>query len=214
MAQKKKRAKKTAKKKAPRKKVAKKVAKKAAKKATAKKPPRKKAAKKVTKKQTAKKPTPIPKGTHTLTPYLAIRSADQAIKFYCKAFGAKELYRLKSKDGRIGHAEVRIGDSIIMLSDEFLEMGVAGPEALGGSPIKLQIAVKNTDAFMAKAIAAGATLVRPAHDQFYGYRAGMVMDPFGYSWGISSRIENVSPKEIQKRWKKIEAEAEASEESL
>ncbi len=206
MAQKK-RAKKAAKKKTPRKKTAKKVVKKKApKKKAAKKP-----AKKTARKRSAKKPSPIPKGTHTLTPYLAVRDADLAIKFYKKAFGAKELFRLKGKDGRIGHAELRIGDSIIMLSDEFLEMGAIGPETLGGCPIKLQIAVKNTDAFMAKAITAGATLVRPAHDQFYGYRAGMVMDPFGYSWGVSSRIEIVSPKEMQKRWKQIEAEAEKSE---
>ena len=189
MAQKKKRAKKTAKKKAPAKKVA-------------KKEPKKKAARK----RPTKKPAPIPKGTRTLTAYLAVRDAAEAIKFYCKAFGGKELFRLKGKDGRIGHAEIRIGDSIIMLSDEFMEMGVVGPQVLGGSPIKMQIAVKNTDAFMAKAIAVGATVVRPAHDQFYGYRAGMILDSFGYTWGVSSRIEVVSNKEIQKRWKKIEAE--------
>jgi PhnB protein len=197
MAQKKKRAKKTAKKKTPAKRAAKRTTKKVAKKAPKKK---------VARKRSARKPAPIPKGTRTLTAYLAVRDAAEAIKFYCKAFGGKELFRLKGNDGRIGHAEIRIGDSIIMLSDEFMEMGVVGPLVLGGSPIKLQIAVKNTDAFMAKAIAVGATVVRPAHDQFYGYRAGMILDPFGYTWGVSSRIEIVSTKEMQKRWKKIEAE--------
>ena len=192
MAQKKKTAKKTAKKKPPSKKSAK------------RKVTQKKVVKKATKRQSHKKPAPIPKGTHTLTPYLSVRDADGAIAFYRKAFGAKELYRLKGQDGRIGHAELRLGDSIFMLSDEFPEMGAMGAQAMGGSPIKLQIAVKNTDAFMAKAVSAGTTVTRPAHDQFYGYRAGMIMDPFGYTWGISSRIEVVSPKEMQKRWKKIE----------
>ncbi len=193
MAQKKKRAKKTAQKKAP------------SKKAVRKKVAGRKPAKKAAKKPTSKKPAPIPKGTHTLTPYMSVRDAGMAIKFYSKAFGAKERFRLTGKDGRIGHAELRIGDSIFMLLDEFPEMGAMGAQAMGGSPIKLQVAVKDTDAFMAKAVAAGATVVRPAHDQFYGYRAGMIIDPFGYSWGISSRIEVVSPKEMQKRWKKIES---------
>ncbi len=169
---------------------------------------KRKAAKRTARKLPSKKPSPIAKGTHTLTPYMSVRDANMAIKFYANAFGAKELFRLTGKDGRIGHAELRIGDSIFMLSDEFPEMGAMGAQAMGGSPIKLQIAVKNTDSFMAKAVSAGATVVRPAHDQFYGYRAGMVMDPFGYTWGISSRIEVVSPKEMQKRWKKIESGAQ------
>ena len=141
-----------------------------------------------------------------MTPYLTVREAGAAIKFYGKAFVAKEPFRLKGKDGRIGHAELRMGDCIVMPSDEFPEMGTVGPLSMGGSPMKLQIAVKSTDAFIAKALAAGPVLVRPAHDQFYSYRSGIVMDPFSYSWGVSSRIEVVSLKEMQKRWKKIEAQ--------
>jgi PhnB protein len=148
---------------------------------------------------------PIPKGAHTLTAYFAVTDCAKALKFYVKAFGAKELYRLTDAQGRIGHAEMRIGDSVIMLSDEFPEMNVVAPRDSDILPVRFHLTVKNCDAFVATAVKAGATLERPVQDQFYGFRGGMVADPFGYSWFVSHQIEKVTPKQMQKRWDKMMA---------
>ncbi|MBX7198165.1 MAG: VOC family protein [Rhodospirillaceae bacterium] len=141
---------------------------------------------------------PIPKGAHTVTAYITVGNCVDALAFYVKAFGAKETFRLTDPTGRIGHAQIKIGDSAIMMSDPFPEWGTVAPS--GPEPMRLHLAVKNTDAFVAKAVAAGAKVVRPVEDQFYGFRAATLMDPFGHSWGVSHQIEKVSPKQMQKRW--------------
>lgn len=146
---------------------------------------------------------PIPDGYHTLTPYLTVKGASEAIAFYTRAFGAEELFRMAQPDGRIGHAEIRIGNSPIMLADEFPEMGNKSPGTLGGSPISLLIYVEDSDAIFARAVAAGATVLRPMADQFYGDRSGMVKDPFGHTWSISTHREDVSPDELERRAKAL-----------
>jgi len=173
--------------------------------------PAKKSAKKSAKKTPRKsalraapqKVPPIPKGVHTITPRLCFEDTAFAIQFYEHAFGAKELYRLNEPDGKVGHAEIRIGDSLIMMSDEYPEMAVLSAKSRGGSPISLALTVKNADNFMARASAAGATVLRPVQDEFYGYRSGAVMDPFGYSWFIMHQVSKVSPKQMQKRLDKL-----------
>jgi PhnB protein len=150
-----------------------------------------------------RKVDPIPKGFHTITASLCFQDAAFAMAFYERAFGAKELYRLSEPGGRIGHAEMRIGDSVIMLSDEYPDMAILSAKTMGGSPIRLSIVVKNPDAMMDQAVAAGATIVRPLHNEFYGWRSGVVMDPFGYCWFITCQIEVVSPKEMQNRWTRM-----------
>lgn len=167
----------------------------------------KKAAKKTLKgsgrKAARAKVPPVPKGVHTITPSLCFEDAAFAIQFYEKAFGAKELFRLAEPSGKVGHAELRIGDSLLMVSDEYPEMAILSAKKHNGSPIRLSLTVKNADASMQRATAAGATVIRPLTDQFYGWRSGIVMDPFGYSWFIMSQIAKVSPKEMQKRWNKM-----------
>ena len=148
---------------------------------------------------------PIPKGVHTLTHYMAVAGCAKALKFYTKAFGAKEIFRLTDPKGRIGHAEMRIGDSTIMMSDEFPEMNVMAPHNADVPPIRFHLTVKDCDAFVAKALKAGARIERPIQDQFYGFRGGMIADPFGYSWFVTHQIEKVSPKQMQKRWDKMVA---------
>jgi PhnB protein len=142
---------------------------------------------------------PIPEGYHTATPYLIIKGAAKAIEFYEKAFGAKETMRMAQTDGRIGHAEIKIGDSPIMLSDEFPEMGARSPQSLGGSPVSILLYVADVDAIFAQAVAAGATVQRPVMDQFYGDRTGGVIDPFGHVWYIATHKEDVSPDDLKKR---------------
>jgi len=146
---------------------------------------------------------PIPPGHHTVTPYLMIRGASQAIEFYQKAFDALTEMRLDQPDGRVGHAEIRIGDSAVMLADEFPEMGAKGPGAYGGSPVHLHLYVVDADAFFEKAIAAGATVLRPLADQFYGDRSGTITDPFGHVWHIATHKEDVPPDEIKRRADKL-----------
>ena len=169
----------------------------------------KKAVKKTVKKKTIKKKAgpkkapPVPKGTHTITAKLCFQDAAFAIQFYEKAFGAKELYRLSEPSGKVGHAELRIGDSTIMVADEYPEMAILSAKTRGGSAIRLSLTVKNPEAAMARAVAAGCTVIRPLQDEFYGWRSGVVMDPFDYSWFITSQVEVVSPKEMQKRWLKM-----------
>ena len=144
---------------------------------------------------------PIPDGYHTLTPYLIIKGAAEAIAFYKSAFGATELFRMPQPDGKIGHAEIKIGDSPIMLADESPEMGHVGPKTVGGCPISLMIYVEDVDAVFNKAIVEGATQQRPVEDKFYGDRSGSLLDPFGYVWHIATHKEDVLPEEMERRAK-------------
>jgi PhnB protein len=141
----------------------------------------------------------IPEGHHTVTPYLCIKGAASALEFYKKAFDATELMRLAQPDGRIGHSEILVGDSVIMLSDEFPEIGARSPQAIGGSPVTIHLYVEDVDTVFKQAVAAGAKVKRPVADQFYGDRMGGVEDPFGYTWWIATHKEDLSSEEIQKR---------------
>jgi PhnB protein len=141
----------------------------------------------------------IPAGHHTASPYLAIKNAAEALEFYKKAFGANEIYKLMMPDGRLGHAEMRVGDSIIMMADEFPEYGGKAPQTLGGSPVSIYLYVEDVDAFFKKALAAGAKERKPVMDQFYGDRSGQLEDPFGHLWWVATHKEDVAPEEIQKR---------------
>ena len=146
---------------------------------------------------------PIPNMHHQATPYLCVRDAVRALDFYRDAFGAKETSRLMQPDGRVGHAEFTIGEAHFMLSDEFPEMGVKSPLTLGGSPVSLHLYVTDVDAFVAKAVAGGATLQRAVEDQFYGDRSGALIDPFGHRWMIATHKEDVSGEEMQRRLSKL-----------
>ncbi|MEP2103492.1 MAG: VOC family protein [Parasphingorhabdus sp.] len=137
-------------------------------------------------------------GYHSVTAYLTVDDAAAAIDFYKAAFGAEEVMRMPMGD-KIGHADILIGDSHIMLSDEFPDMDKLGPKARGGATCSLMIYVENADAAFDKAVAAGATAVRPVEDQFYGDRSGWVKDPFGHEWTLSTHIEDVSPEELNRR---------------
>ncbi len=141
---------------------------------------------------------PIPEDYHSVTPYLCVRDAASAIEFYKKAFGATELMRMPDPSGKIGHAEIKIGDSHIMLADEFPEVSIRSPQSLGGSPVGIHLYVEDVDTIAAQAVAAGAKLVKEVKDQFYGDRNGTVEDPFGHVWYISTHKEDVSPEEMQK----------------
>ena len=135
-----------------------------------------------------------------LTPYIAVKGAANAIAFYKKVFGAKEDFRLEDQDKRIGHAEISIGDGRLMISDEYPDFGALAPASVGGTPVKLHLYVADVDATMKKAQAEGAIVLRPAQDQFYGDRSGMIADPFGHQWFLATRKEEVSPNEMQKRF--------------
>ena len=141
-----------------------------------------------------------PEGYGTATPYLTVKGAAKAIEFYAAAFGARELYRLTGPDGRIGHAEFLIGDSRLMLSDEYPDFGALSPPTVGGCPVKMHLYAENVDSLLDRALKAGATLVRPLTDEFYGDRTAMVADPFGFSWFLATHKEDVSPEEMQRRW--------------
>jgi PhnB protein len=145
----------------------------------------------------------IPEGYHTVTAYLIVAGAAEALEFYKKAFGAEEVMRMAGPDGKVGHAEIRIGDSRVMLADEHPAMGAKGPRAFGGSPVSLMIYVKDVDTQVKKAVGAGAKLVRPVDDRFYGDRNGTLEDPFGHSWTIATHIEDVSMEEINRRAAKM-----------
>jgi PhnB protein len=147
----------------------------------------------------AAKVKPIPDGYHTATPYLIVNGAARAIEFYKKAFGAEELFRMASPNGKIGHAEIKIGNSPIMLADEHPEMNARGPASLGGSPVSIMLYVEDVDAVFQTAVAAGAAATRPVQDQFYGDRTGGITDPFGHMWYIATHKEDVSPDEMQRR---------------
>lgn len=142
---------------------------------------------------------PIPDGYHSVTPYLFVKGAAAALEFYKQAFGAIELMRLADPTGKIGHAEIKIGDSPVMLADEHPEIGVLGPESIGGSATCFMIYVPDVDARFTQAIAAGAKVLRPIADQFYGDRSGTVMDPFGHMWTIATHKEDLTPDEIAQR---------------
>lgn len=141
----------------------------------------------------------IPPGYHAITPYLVIKNAAAAIDFYKAAFGAEEVMRMADRSGRVQHAEVQIGDSRVMITDEWPEMGAKAPEAFGGSPVSLHLYVQDVDAMAARAASAGGKVLRPVQDQFYGDRAGTLTDPFGHTWHIATHIEDVSPDELRRR---------------
>jgi PhnB protein len=138
-------------------------------------------------------------GFHTVTPYLRMKRAAQAIEFYRKAFGATEIMRLDMPDGRLGHAEIKLGDSFVMLSDEFPEIQIVGPETLGNASSSLMMYVPDVDKFLDQAVKSGATLTMPAADQFWGDRMGKLKDPFGHEWTIATHTEDVSPEEMTRR---------------
>ncbi len=142
---------------------------------------------------------PIPDGYHSVTPYIYVRGAADAIAFYEKAFGAVELMRLPMPGGMIGHAEIRIGNSVVMLSDEMPEWGNKSPQTLGGTSAGLMVYVPNVDALFAQAVAAGASVHKPLADQFYGDRSGSLLDPYGHNWTIATHTEDVPHEEMAAR---------------
>lgn len=141
----------------------------------------------------------IPDGYEGATPYLCCRDAARALEFYREAFGATELMRVADANGRVGHAEFRIGRALLMLADEHPEMDVRSPHSIGGTPVGLHLYVEDVDAFAARAVAAGAALVRPVADQFYGDRSCTIEDPFGHRWYVATHVEDVSPEELDRR---------------
>ena len=142
---------------------------------------------------------PVPDGYHTATPYLVVDGAAKAIEFYARVFGATERMRMPGPGGKVGHAEIRIGDSVIMLADEHPEMGARGPRAYGGAAVSLHLYVPDVDATVKRALAAGATILRPVEDKFYGDRMGTIEDPFGHHWHVSTHKEDVTPDEMARR---------------
>jgi PhnB protein len=142
---------------------------------------------------------PIPEGYPQVTPYLIVDGANAAIEFYRNVFGARERMRMPAPEGRVGHAELEFGDSLVMLADEFPDMGVRSPKATGGTPVTLSVYVEDVDAVFDAAVAAGATALRPVEDQFYGDRNGQFEDPFGHRWSVATHVEDVPPDEMEKR---------------
>lgn len=142
---------------------------------------------------------PVPDGYHSVTPYMIVRDAASAIDFYRRIFGAEEVMRLEMQNGKIGHAEIQIGDSRIMLADEHPDTGFVGPESLGGNGTFLMVYFPNVDEVFEGALEAGCTAHQPLRDQFYGDRTGTVMDPFGHMWTIATHIEDVPPEEFRRR---------------
>jgi len=147
----------------------------------------------------------IPKGYNSVTPYLIVKGAAQAIDYYKKVFGATEVMRMPGPDGKIGHAELKIGDSNIMLADENPTMGLGHTSAatIGGSPISLYVYLPNVDDVVKRAATEGAKILKPVEDQFYGDRTGFIQDPFGHLWGVATHIEDVAPKDMEARMKKM-----------
>lgn len=145
-----------------------------------------------------RKVSPVPKGYHTVTPYLIVKGGMKAIAFYKKAFNAKAVVCMEH-DGKLGHAELTIGDSKIMLSDGCPEMKMSNPKALGGTPVCIHLYVKNVDAVVKRAVSAGAKLIQPVENQFYGDRSGGIEDPFGHQWYVATHIEDLTSAQIKKR---------------
>ena len=152
---------------------------------------------------------PVPAGYHEVTPYLSIRDAAGAIDFYKKAFGAREIMRMPGPEGKLGHAEIQIGGSRVMLSDEHPALDFLGPQTRGGTTVHLHVYMKGVDEVIERAVKAGAKLTRPVQDQFYGDRLGTVEDPFGHVWHIATHIEDVTPAELKRRAKKAVSSAPA-----
>ena len=144
-------------------------------------------------------PKPIPDDYPRVTPYLIVDGAGAAIDFYCSVLGATERVRMPGPDGRIGHAELQLGDSIIMLADENAQMDVRGPRAIGGTPVSLHVYVEDSDAVFERAVQAGAKALHAVEDRFYGDRSGQFEDPFGHRWNVSTHVEDVPPEEMSKR---------------
>jgi PhnB protein len=144
---------------------------------------------------------PIPEGYHTVTPYLAVDDAAAAIEYYKKAFGAKERGRMDAPDGRIGHAEIEIGDSLVMLADDFPQFATRSPKELGGTSVSVFMYVEDVDAVVKQAVDAGATVAMEVADQFWGDRFGSVQDPFGHVWSLATHVEDVPPEEMAERAK-------------
>jgi len=150
---------------------------------------------------------PIPEGYTSVTPYLFIKGAAKAIEYYKEIFGATEVMRMPDPSGRIMHAEIKIGDSKVMLADENPHIGAKSPQTLGGTTFCLHIYVGNVDVVAKKAVDAGAKLVRPVKDEFYGDRVGTLIDPFGHMWSVATHIEDVTPEEMKKRMAALQAQA-------
>jgi PhnB protein len=155
-------------------------------------------------------PQPVPEGYSTVTPYLAVEDAAAAIEYYKKAFGAKERVRMDAPDGKIGHAEIEIGDSIVMLSDPFPQASTKPPKELGGTSASVFMYVEDVDSVVQDALDAGATVTMPVEDMFWGDRFGTVQDPFGHQWSIATHVEDVPPAEMEERAKKAMAEMGSS----
>lgn len=149
--------------------------------------------------RTTSKVKPIPEGYHSVTPIMIVKGGSAAIEFYKKAFGATELFRIDGPDGTVGHAEIKIGDSPIMLADEFPDLGYVSPQTLGGTPVSILIYVDDADTTFNQAIAAGGQQLKPLEDQFYGDRSGTLKDPFGHVWTVATHTEDVAPEEMEKR---------------
>lgn len=147
----------------------------------------------------ANKVKPVPEGYHHVTPYLSIKGAAAAIDFYKKVFGAVEVVRMPQPDGRVGHAELKFGDSYVMLADEFPEMNVVGPKTLGNTSVGILLYVDDVDKTVERAVSLGANVIKPAQDQFYGDRSATLEDPFGHKWTVAVHIEDVTPEEMQRR---------------
>jgi PhnB protein len=142
---------------------------------------------------------PIPEGYPQVTPYLAVDGASDAIDFYSKVFGATERMRMPAPDGKIGHAELSIGDSLIMLADEFPDMDHRGPKAVGGTPVTISVYVEDVDDAFERAVKEGARALRPVKNEFYGDRTGQFEDPFGHRWSVATHVEDVPPDEMERR---------------
>jgi PhnB protein len=142
---------------------------------------------------------PIPDGYQRVTPYLYVDGAREAIDFYRSILGAEERMSMPGPDGKVGHAELTIGDSVIMLADEHHDMGALGPKTVGGSPVTIHVYVEDVDGVFDRAVRSGATVLRPVEDKFYGDRGGEFQDPFGHHWSIATHIEDVTPEEMQRR---------------
>lgn len=142
---------------------------------------------------------PVPDGYPRLTPYLCVHDGQAAIAFYAEVLGATERMRMSAPDGRIGHAELQLGESVIMLSDEYPDLNVRSPKSLGGTPVTLSVYVDDVDTVFQQAMGAGAVALRPIEDQFYGDRSGQFEDPFGHRWNVATHVEDVPPDELARR---------------
>lgn len=154
-------------------------------------------------KSKVKKVAPVPEGTHTVSPMFTFKDAVAAIAFYKAAFGAREIFRLNEPSGKLGHAEMMIGNSLIMMGEEYPSMNLYAPDHYDGVPMRMNVVVKDVDRAFQRAVDAGAEVTRAVETQFYGWRSGNLKDPFGYHWMLSSQVEEISPKEMQKRWNKM-----------